>query len=188
MPSSAKFYYAIRKEDPSRMDSIARAARFVYLNRNCFNGVYRTNREGTFNVPRGKRTGDVPPPNQFRECAKLLRNSNLYAGDFEFGVSQAKYGDLVYLDPPYAIAANLEGGEYGYASFRPTDFERFRDSVCAASARGAKVLISFADVAPFRNMFSTWHQKKLRVSRHIGGFRARRSVANEVLISNYPIP
>src|SRR5207249_4249691 len=96
----ASVYYVLRRVDPEGLSPLDRAARFIYLNRYCFNGVYRTNRRGQFNVPRGHSTGGIPPPQSFYRCSVALRAAALIRADFSTTLADAKAHDFVYLDPP----------------------------------------------------------------------------------------
>lgn len=87
MPRTKRQYYRVREVKPETLTAIERAARFVYLNRNCFNGVYRTDRQGNFNVPMGKKTGRVPTEVEFYRCSVALRNAELRQTDFQEAVS-----------------------------------------------------------------------------------------------------
>src|SRR5579863_3700940 len=92
-------YLRLRKLDTSTMTPPARAARFIYLNRYCFNGIYRTNLAGQFNVPfSGVRCGAVPDDEVFERCSNRLRHARFINGDFERVLEQAERGDLVYMD------------------------------------------------------------------------------------------
>jgi DNA adenine methylase len=90
-------YYEVRAWDPLTLGRIDRAARFVYLNRFCFNGVYRTNRQGQFNVSRGKGHLFIPEFEVFQSFACKLANASLRCGDFEGVVSETRRGDFLYL-------------------------------------------------------------------------------------------
>lgn len=188
MPQTKRFYYQLRDGDITCTSALEKAARFVYLNRFSFNGVYRVNSKGEFNVPRGSRTGAIPSIDEFVKCANALKIASLYSGDFQTCIDQGKAGDLIYLDPPYALAARLGRGEYGTTCFSESDFERLSASVRAADQRGAKILISYADVPQFRRMFKDWHTRTLMVRRHVGGFSQHRETVTELLISNYRMP
>lgn len=94
------FYYKLRDQHPLELDAIRRAARFIYLNRFSFNGVYRTNRLGEFNVPRGSKTGQLPTFEELKRCALALKSACCIADDFEVTIDKARTNDFVYLDPP----------------------------------------------------------------------------------------
>lgn len=124
---SHEYYYELRAQNPAALRSVERAARFVYLNRFCFNGVFRTNQRGEFNVPRGTKTGQLPTATDLRACAQILRSATLIAGDFERTLEGVDRGDFVYLDPPYSSSAERNRGEYGYGAFSSDDLGRLEE-------------------------------------------------------------
>lgn len=187
MPTSAGFYYELRKRDGAG-DRIDQAARFVYLNRYCFNGVYRTDKQGRFNVPRGIKVGSVPSIEEFLAFSRLLRNTRLFAGDFEECMESARPGDLAYLDPPYTTSERKPRGEYGYESFGSLDLDRLIRCLRKADKRGIKLLLSYKREPELRKALSSWYCKTLRVRRHVAGFAKHRSVTTEVLLANYQLP
>jgi DNA adenine methylase len=178
-------YYRIRAIDPGTLDTQARAARFVYLNRFCFNGVYRTNAQGAFNVSRGKGCLSIPSREVFERFARRLRKVSVRCSDFESTISHAESGDFAYLDPPYAGMGTRDRGEYGPGSFKDFDLERLAHSLLQASARGAKVLLSYAEHPPLLRLLRGWQVHRLSVGRNVAGFTGSWHLANEVLVSNY---
>jgi DNA adenine methylase len=97
-------YYRIRAQSPEALRPITRAARFLYLNRHCFNGIYRTNKAGVFNVPYGPQKRDTPIDEAaLRDAAAELKKAVLIAGDFSATLKHVRQGDFVYLDPPYVV-------------------------------------------------------------------------------------
>jgi DNA adenine methylase len=187
MPNTPEFYYWLRSQDlPS--SPIERAGRFFYLNRHCFNGVYRANRSGKFNVPRGTKVGKTPGLEEFRRFAAVLRGVRLVGGDFEKSVALAAEGDFVYLDPPYTCAAARYRGEYGYTSFSDEDLPRLSRAVLAAHARGVRVLISYREERELCSSLPGWCVRKVTVRRHVAGFAQNRRRTNEILIANYALP
>ena len=95
-------YYAIRQQSPEDLMGADAAARFFFLNRHCFNGLYRTNQTGKFNVPFGRTKGNPAlDENLLRSASRLLSRAQLLNADFEVTLDKARYGDFVYLDPPY---------------------------------------------------------------------------------------
>ena len=108
-------YYRIRAMEPVDMDPVGRAARFLYLNRFCFNGLYRTNGAGYFNVPYGgNRSGQLPTLRHLRAAGKLLERAKLVSGDFRETLSTVGPNDFVYLDPPFFVSGL--SGLYGVRS------------------------------------------------------------------------
>lgn len=184
-PTDEAFYYELRAADPSAMSDKDRAARFVYLNRFCFNGVYRTNQEGRFNVARGKGRLGIPTRQMFRAFAERLQVVDLRCADFLRTVKRAGNGDFVYLDPPYAVPHTRDRGEYGLGSFKQEDLDRLTEGLLAASQRGAKVLLSYSDRLEVEDRFKGWQVRRLEVTRNVCGFVGSRRRAGEVLVSNY---
>ena len=185
MPTTECFYYELRSMQPESLSANERAARFLYLNRFCFNGVYRTNRAGIFNVPRGVRVGALPTLEDIAAFGRLLRRAELEAGDFEAVLARCGVNDFVYLDPPYAGRGVRNRGEYGVNSFSEDDVARLHDTLENASSRGAKILISYGDVPIVRQAFRKWQIRELTVGRNVSGFLHGRREVQELLITNY---
>lgn len=178
-------YYAIRAIPRDRLNAYERAAQFVYLNRYCFNGVYRTNRAGQFNVARGKGHLFMPDLEAFQAFAKRLRAAELRCSDFEEILSEAGRGDFVYLDPPYALGNKRDRGEYGCDAFREKDERRLIASLRAADRRGARILLSYSPAPTVLQGLKKWRRHDLTVARNVAGFTSARRFADEVLLSNY---
>jgi DNA adenine methylase len=185
MSHEPDFYYELRNKSPDSLKALDRAARFVYLNRFCFNGVYRTNKSGRFNVPRGSGKLSIPNLSTFMNFAKALQRAELRCNDFEALVRRTNSGDFLYLDPPYALGEKKDRGEYGAGSFREKDEERLIDAITAASNRGVKVLLSYSPSTFVIEQLRGWQVHKLSVNRSVAGFADARRTADEILISNY---
>jgi DNA adenine methylase len=138
-------FYEIRSRIPS--DPVGRAARFLYLNRTAFAGMYRLNSGGEFNVPYG---GDRTPEilwksSLLKDASIALRHADVCACDFEFALDAARAGDVVYCDPTYTVAHNNNGfRRYNEKNFSWGDQERLAKAAARATRRGASVLISNA--------------------------------------------
>ena len=102
-----EYYYQTRADRPA--DVIDRAARMLYLNRTCFNGIWRVNHQGEFNVPMGTKTSVVFDGESFSEIAKVLEGVELHVQDFEETIKLSGVGDVIYADPPYTVAHNCNG-------------------------------------------------------------------------------
>jgi DNA adenine methylase len=187
-PATSDSYYRVRATDPSTLDLATRAARFIYLNRLCFNGVYRTNRRGEFNVPFGSRTGAMPDADHLVACGEALAEADLCCADFEAVLDSARADDFVYLDPPYSRALSDAYGVYGYGSFQGTDIERLIESLRRLDAKGAKVLVSYRASASLERLGSPWYAEQVSVTTQVGGTSASRSTRRELLLANYPAP
>lgn len=177
-------YRRWRSINPRSLDRETRALRFLYLNRNCFNGIYRTNTDGHFNVPMGRRTGEYFSKDDLVACSRMLTTTTLVAGDFVKTLERVRAGDFVYLDPPYAVTSRRIFRQYGKKTFDTTDIPRFSDSLDAITAKGADFLVSYADCAEARALAAEWHAVRLPVRRHVAGFAGARKNAYEWLISN----
>jgi DNA adenine methylase len=176
-------YYAIRESKPKY--AVDRAARFVYLNRFCFNGLYRTNRLGQFNVPYGRpKNFNVPTADQFLACAAMLRRAELRAADFRDVLSAVGASDFVYLDPPYATTSRRTFVEYQKDSFSQADVADLVGCLQRIDRTGAVFLLSYAYTAEARSHFSRWSQKRLSVHRNVAGFSGARRKQYELLVSN----
>jgi DNA adenine methylase len=166
--------------------SLLAAARLLYLNRYSFNGVYRENRQGLFNVPFARqRNGKVAGPSDLKAFSNALRNTRLLCADFEAVVEKAREGDFLYLDPPYHYGKTRNRGEYGYGAFSEGDLERFIRAVASASDRGAKILISYNRAHQLRKQLPGWRLSHCETRRSIAGFSNSRHSVREYLLRNY---
>ena len=184
LPRTSDEYYRIRSVPLQDLDAITRAVHFVYLNRLCFNGVYRTNRSGQFNVPLGAKTGEIPPERSFYRCSIALRGAKCVDTDFEQSCRMVKRDDFVYLDPPYSSSVRPRYGEYGYDSFQPLDLGRLESCLKTLDSVGAQFLLSYADSPEIRGMADKWRITDVSARRHVAGFARHRETVTEVLISN----
>lgn len=141
---SKSYYYEIRTK---RLKiSATRAAQFIYLNRTCWNGLYRVNLDGIFNVPIGTKTNVVLPTDNFKGISKLLKGVRLKNEDFEPIIAKAKEGDLLFVDPPYTVKHNNNNfRKYNEHIFGWEDQIRLCKSLSAAKERGAKIILCNAD-------------------------------------------
>jgi DNA adenine methylase len=180
-------YRRWRRLRPGSLDPQTRALRFLYLNRNCFNGIYRTNLKGEFNVPMGTRVGKYFSREELLICSALLQKATLIAGDFALTLERVKAGDFVYLDPPYAVAARRIFREYGKKTFCTADIPRLSGTLETIVRRKADFLVSYADCTEARVLAHDWYAVRLPIRRHVAGFAVDRKNAYEWLISNRPI-
>lgn len=135
LPRTKAVYYAQRSRDPRCLSAIERTIRFVYLNRNCFNGIYRTNTQGLFNVPFAtSRAGAFVSRDEFVAAARVLNNVELRAWDFGRTLRYVQKGDFVYMDPPYAVAARRVFKEYGSNPFAACDLTRLAEHLVKIDA------------------------------------------------------
>jgi DNA adenine methylase len=184
----AHHYYVIRAQDPATLDRIARAARFIYLNRLCFNGLYRTNARGDFNVPfGGAKAGSVPTAKTLGQYASAISRVTFRKGDFVDTLSDVRAGDFIYLDPPYAVETQWRRGlHYTQDSFAVSDVERLRCFLAHADLVGASFILSYADSEEGHYLARPFYCRTVTVRRTIAGSVFKRGPASELLITNRP--
>src|ERR1051326_1076236 len=181
-------YYSIRKQNPRQLQPAEAAARFIYLNRYCFNGLFRTNLDGNFNVPYGppkRPLGVVEFEQRLRNAARLLKRARCVAADFESIIDRVGPGDFVYLDPPYAVTHARVFAEYLPTSFAPSDLPRLSNVLDRIDTAGAIFLLSYADSPEAPQLSKRWRGRRVASRRNISGFVGARRVASEMLVSNF---
>lgn len=146
------YYYRVRDSQP--VTPAGRAARFIYLNRTCFNGIYRVNRDGDFNVPKGTKSSVVLSTDDFEAAAQLLCGTVLDDFDFEKSIDAAERDDLIFADPPYTVRHNNNGFiKYNEVLFSWKDQIRLVAALARARDRGAKIVATNANHAPLKRLY-----------------------------------
>jgi DNA adenine methylase len=179
---SSDYFYKIRASAPSELAE--RAARFIYLNRTCFNGIYRVNGHGQFNVPIGTNTNVLFPTDIFSIWAKVLKGMNLLTADFEKVIDQAENGDFLFIDPPYTVSHNLNGFiHYNEVLFSWEDQVRLSHALQRARRRKAKILMTNANHDSIKSLYSRGFEQKV-VSRYstISASNEGRNFYEELII------
>lgn len=149
---SPEYYYEIRSKKCKL--PATKAARFIYLNRTCWNGLYRVNRMGLFNTPIGTKKRVLLDVDDFECVSKVLQKTTLVSGDFEAQVNLAGPGDLIFADPPYTVRHQYNGFvKYNERLFSWEDQVRLHDSLVRAKDRGASVLCTNADHSSIRELY-----------------------------------
>lgn len=178
---SKDYYYAQRSL--AHGSPIALAARFIYLNRACWNGLYRVNRRGEFNVPIGTKDWVLSADDDFRAVSDLLQNAIIKSCDFEDTVSQAREGDLVFADPPYTVAHNFNGFvKYNENIFSWDDQVRLAAALNSAVMRGAIVIATNADHPSVHALYEFAETSSLARSSVISGSTLGRQRTTELII------
>ena len=179
---SKDYYYKMRNYKPRceyRM-----AARFIYLNRTCWNGLYRVNLSGKFNVPIGTKSAVTMETDNWSTMAELLKPAKLICGDFENSIEMAEKDDVVFADPPYTVKHNLNGFiKYNDALFSWGDQIRLRDAVLRAKRRGARVIVTNAHHASIRELYQNkFILEPVERASVLAGSSAHRGRYEELLI------
>jgi DNA adenine methylase len=185
MKKGRRNYLRLRALDPLTLTPSMRAARFIYLNRFCFNGLYRTNRKGQYNVPYGgDRSGRIPSNDLLLRCSSSLKRAELSVGNFEVTLEKVKSGDFVYMDPPFSIKTKRVFNEYDASMFGLEDLYRIRKWMIRLDRKNVHFLISYAESEEADLLRDGFHAEVVVVRRNIAGFTERRKPARELLISN----
>jgi DNA adenine methylase len=180
-------YYSIRAIDKDKLDHITRSAYFLFLNRNCFNGIFRTNNKGQFNVPfSNSRIPPYPTYDEFRRSLKALARAKLRCADFErVCSSEVCKGDFVYLDPPYYVPKKRVFREYSSKPFTGDDVVRLANVLRQIDRRGAQFLLSYPECSLIKKLARQWKFSRIEVRRTIAGNMSSRGYASEVLVRNF---
>lgn len=189
---SDAFYLECRRLVPESLGELERAARFVYLNRTCYNGLYRTNKAGEFNVPRGmKKPSQILQKDRLLRASAALQSAVIESGNFEAALGHAKAGDFVYLDPPYIPPdPNLKAfTEYTKVGFTSVDQTRVANWFELLTDRGVFVLASNSAVQEVEHLYPShrYTHVVLQTRRNVAAKPSSRLPIDELLIANYPI-
>lgn len=182
--NTSDFYYKLREKEPT--DPFERAARFIYLNHTSYNGLYRVNRKGKYNVPFGKRKSDTIDIEEIRKASRALVGANLLSGDFENRGDVIHEGTLVFLDPPYTVSHNDNGFvQYNQSIFSIEDQARLARYIQFIMDRGAYFILMNAAHNAIREIFADCGRSML-VERQslIGGKNAKRGLTSELVFTN----
>lgn len=187
--NTADCYYRARLEQPK--SAAARAARFVFLNHTSYNGIHRVNLKGEYNVPYGyRKSARIPTLGELEAVSRRLKKAVLTSGDFETVLDRAQSGDLVFLDPPYTVAHNNNGFvKYNQRLFSFEDQQRLAAAVGRIADLGAHFVLTNAAHESILRLFKPLG-RVVTVSRRnaVGGKRAARGRADELLFTNLPHP
>lgn len=176
---SRPYYLRVRKA-VENLSSVEVAARFIYLNKTCFNGLYRVNKSGQFNVPMGTyKSPSICDSDNLRAASQVLSKATIRLGDFERITPGS--GDFVYADPPY------DGTFTGYSAngFTPEDHQRLRDAAVRWRDAGAAVMVSNADTDFVRKLYRDFNIHEITAPRNISCKADGRDPVGELLITSY---
>ena len=181
---SDEHFYSVRARRPK--EGIARASRMIYLNRTCFNGIYRVNLRGEFNVPRGTKDSVLLESDHFDQMAKLLEGADIRVADFEVLIDEALAGDFIFADPPYTVRHNFNGFvKYNEKLFSWQDQERLAEALIRAKKRGVHVLSTNANHSSVRELYDDSGFNLITTSRFssISASSEHRKQFEELIIS-----
>ena len=175
---SNEHYYLVRGADPLELTTMERAARFVYLNKTCFNGLYRENKKGQFNVPIGRyKNPAICDRDAIMAASKALKGVEIYHAGWA-GVDPIA-GDFVFLDPPYHLPGSFKYDRYG---FGPIEHTALRDLATHWRASGVQVLLANSDCEFIRDLYSDWKQIEIKRNGNISSKKDGRQPVGELLM------
>jgi len=189
LPITKEHYYRIRRCDPQSLSAIERAARFVYLNKTCYNGLHRVNRKGQFNTPFGGRSDvRVVDPLNLPKASNVLKHVKMCCADYEETLSQVARGDFVYLDPPYVpLGGYSDFKRYTSSFFDDREHVRLAQQVRRIAELGALVLVSNSATERVKALYRGFHMAEVEATRQINCKPTGRGRVTELLIANYPL-
>ncbi|MEW5987293.1 MAG: DNA adenine methylase [Chloroflexota bacterium] len=185
------YYYAIRAQDPGRLTPAARAARLLYLNKTGYNGLFRENRQGQFNVPFGRyHNPTICDEGRLRRAAQALQGVELCVADFAEAVAPAGPGDFVYFDPPYVpLSPTSSFTGYWRGGFSEADHVRLAQTFHELTARGCRALLSNSDSPLVHQLYGGrgYTFIEIQARRNINSQANGRGPIKELLIANYNV-
>ena len=181
------FYYSIRSQDQNKLSETERAARLIYLNKTCFNGLYRVNKSGQFNVPFANyKNPNLVQTERILAASEILQNTDVRHAGFEKVLVEAKAGDFIYLDPPYYpkdVYSDFK--RYNKEQFHTNDHERLAELYNELTERGCYVMLSNSDTPFTRELYKKWRVDTVYAKRLINKDASKRGEVTEIIVTNY---
>jgi DNA adenine methylase len=185
-----EYYLEVRAKDPKTLSDLDVASRFIFLNRTCFNGMYRVNSKGGFNVPFGKYTNPIICDGEnLLKVSKALQKVTIKAQDYKKVLDKAKKGDFVYFDPPYyPVSKTASFTSYTTDTFLEKEQTELRETFIELHERGCFVMLSNSDTSVINELYSNIKDvkvSKVAAGRAINSNASKRGKISEVLVTNY---
>jgi DNA adenine methylase len=180
-------FYAVRAEGTEGKSEVERGARLIYLNRTCFNGLWRVNASGKFNVPFGRYDNPrIVDEEGLRLASQALSRAEVVCVDFEEATSKLAVGDFAYFDPPYVpLSKTASFTAYGPGGFGPADQERLSRVLRELRGRGVLAMLSNADTDGARALYKDFSVHVVRAPRAINSNAAKRGDVSELLVTSW---
>ena len=191
--NTEEYFYEIREQDRKpeykSLSSVEKASRIIFLNKTCFNGLFRVNSQGQFNAPFGSyKNPTIIDQLVVTAISKYLNENdvNIYNGDFKDCLSTAKKGDFIYFDPPYdPVSETSSFTGYNLNQFYKNDQKRLKEIVDELDKRGCKIMISNSATEYIKELYKDYNIKTVSASRNINSNALKRGKIDEYLIMNY---
>jgi len=177
-------FYRVRAQQPEELKLVERAARMIYLNRCGFNGLYRVNAAGRFNVPFGRYSNPrICDAENLRAVARALRGVGLECTPFERVAERAAPGDVVYFDPPYVpLSTTARFTSYARDGFGPAEQQRLAEVFAALAGRGVGVMLSNSDAPLVHELYAGFRRDTVQARRAVNSRKDRRGPVGELLV------
>jgi len=181
------YYYEVRSQRPKMLTSIESASRFIFLNKTCYNGLYRVNSKRQFNVPFGRYKRPLICDTEGLRAASLaLQKAQIFSADFESAVSEARERDFIYFDPPYhPLSETSSFTSYTAGKFDTSEQERLARVYRDLDHRGCYVMLSNSDTPLIRELYAHFQIIEVQANRAINSKSDGRGKITELLIINY---
>lgn len=189
--NEAEYFYSVRNFDQSEeflsWDTIEKASRTIFLNRCCFNGLYRVNSKGGFNVPFGKyKNPKFCDAENLQAVHSALQNAEIVLGSFEICLKYAQKGDFVYFDPPYVpVSKTANFTSYTKDNFGMDDQHKLKAIIDELSKKDVQIMLSNSDSDFIRDLYSNYQIETVQATRAINSDASKRGAVNEVVVLNY---
>ena len=186
---SKQYYYEVRDLGSDRLDSVSRAARMIYLNKTCFNGLYRVNSKGEFNVPFGDyKNPSIFNRNTLYRASQMLQDAALRVMTFDKVLNFAGKDDFVYFDPPYIpLSKTSSFTRYSKSEFSIREQNQLSEVFRALDSMGCFVMLSNSDHPLIRELYRDYDKNivVVRAKRKINSVGSKRGAINEIVVTNY---
>ena len=181
------YFYKIRAKDPRKMGLAERAARIIYLNKTCYNGLFRENKSGQFNVPFGRyKNPTICDEPNLLAVSQILQRVDIDSRPFSSVLDVARPGDFVYFDPPYhPISSTASFTAYARNGFNEQDQIRLRDVFAELSQKGVQVMLSNSDMPFIRELYDGYTIARVYAARYVNSKASARGKVPEVIVCNY---
>jgi DNA adenine methylase len=190
MSVSKAEFYRWRAVTPDELDPISRAARFIYLNKTCFNGLYRVNKKGQFNSPFGGYSSiTLADAGNLQACSVALGRATILSGDYRKVLADARKGDFIYMDPPYVPVGKFSDfNRYTSQPFSGANQEELAKIFADLDKRGCFVLLSNSKHAIVEELYRPYRQITVKMPRFVNCKGDKRGDVDELIVTNYEQP
>lgn len=184
-----EYFYTLRAQRPEELSGIEAASRLIYLNRTCFNGLYRVNSKGGFNVPYGRyKNPNIVNERGLRAASAALQGAKLTNRSYMAVLEEAKRGDFIYFDPPYhPVTKTANFTSYTADSFSEQDQRDLADVFAELARRGCKVMLSNSDTPFIQSLYAEFNVETVSAPRLVNRDATKRGPVSEVIVRNYKL-